>query len=176
MSLYCNGIDCGHRDNCYRYTEYARLQLKQNPAHGLWVMDRGECETDEEHYYVPIVKQSEVDNALQRARAILTDFALTCDNIVYTWERVSKCGRVSAEDYGHAKELAGDYRGFTAIIGELFHGNAYERLYKIGKATEVMFDVADRYEKENGITRDAKFIDIWKEKIGAEKGGQDDIR
>lgn len=172
MSLYCNGIDCGHRDNCYRYTEWIKEgKYGHNPDEGVWVIDRKECETDEEHYYVPIMKQSEVDKTFQKVRDTLTDFALTCDNIVYTWERVSKCERVSAEDYGRAKELEGQHRGFMAFIGELFHGDASRWIYKIGKATEVMFDVTDRYERENGIPRDTKFIDIWKEKIGAMEGG-----
>lgn len=176
MSLYCNGIDCGHRDNCYRYTEYKRRAAKHNPDEGVWVMNRKECETDEAHYYAPIMKQSEVDKTLQKARDTLTQFALTCDNIVYTWECAASCERVSAEDYGRAKELEGYYCGFVAVIGKLFNGNVYERLYKIGKATEVLFDTIDRYERENGITRDSLYVDIWKKNIGAMEGVQDDIR
>lgn len=176
MSLYCNGIDCGHRDNCYRYTEYKRRAAKHNPDDGVWVMDRKECETDEAHYYVPIMKQSEVDQTFQKARSILTEFALTCEDIVYINKKASSCERVSAEDYGRAKELEGKYRGFVAVIGNLFNGYVYERLYKIGKATEVLFDTIDRYEMENGITRDSLYVDIWKENIGAKEGGQDDIQ
>ena len=52
MALYCDGIGCSDKENCYRYTELKNQQAK-GFDNGVWTTNKTECDTDRAFFYVP---------------------------------------------------------------------------------------------------------------------------
>lgn len=53
MALYCNGIDCNVKENCYRYT-MGKEKTEGGFYNGVWFIDKRECNKDKKFYYVKI--------------------------------------------------------------------------------------------------------------------------
>lgn len=51
MALYCNGIGCKVKENCYRYTEL-KNKIAKGEDNGVWTTCKSECDTDRDFFYV----------------------------------------------------------------------------------------------------------------------------
>ena len=66
MSLYCEGKNCGMKENCLRYVKLQELKKEfadieeKGCENGVWMTNVRECNTNIEYFYKPIKKNTKI--------------------------------------------------------------------------------------------------------------------